>query len=139
MWPISFKNSFSNSDQLLNNDPTHITDISSCSYGKRKKIIDMLNRPRWIKWLHTIFGNNAFTCWANALPASLNNFSANGSFFSVPCLINTHTVHRAENLAAADINGKSDPFCVLELVNERLRTSTEYKTLSPVWNKLFKL
>ena len=53
--------------------------------------------------------------------------------------IYTHTVHRAENLASADINGKSDPFCVLELVNERLRTSTDYKTLSPVWNKLFKL
>lgn len=54
-------------------------------------------------------------------------------------LVFIHTVHRAENLASADINGKSDPFCVLELVNERLRTSTDYKTLSPVWNKLFKL
>ncbi|KAI2807989.1 Multiple C2 and transmembrane domain-containing protein 2 [Blomia tropicalis] len=46
-------------------------------------------------------------------------------------------VYKAENLVAADINGKSDPFCVLELVNERLRTGTEYKTLSPEWNKMF--
>ncbi|XP_054159573.1 multiple C2 and transmembrane domain-containing protein-like [Oppia nitens] len=46
-------------------------------------------------------------------------------------------VYRAENLAAADIGGKSDPFCVLELVNTRLRTHTEYKTLSPDWNKVF--
>ena len=42
-------------------------------------------------------------------------------------------------MVAADINGKSDPFCVLELVNERLRTGTEYKTLSPEWNKMFSL
>ncbi|KAE9550845.1 hypothetical protein FO519_005949 [Halicephalobus sp. NKZ332] len=46
-------------------------------------------------------------------------------------------VFRAEGLASADINGKSDPFCVLELVNARLQTHTEYKTLNPEWNKLF--
>lgn len=46
-------------------------------------------------------------------------------------------VYKAENLVSADINGKSDPFCVLELVNERLRTGTEYKTLCPEWNKVF--
>ena len=40
-------------------------------------------------------------------------------------------------LASADIGGKSDPFCVLELVNSRLQTQTEYKTLSPQWNKIF--
>lgn len=48
-------------------------------------------------------------------------------------------VFKAENLAAADIGGKSDPFCVLELVNARLQTHTEYKTLNPEWNKLFTL
>uniref|UniRef100_A0A1I8A2Y5 C2 domain-containing protein n=1 Tax=Steinernema glaseri TaxID=37863 RepID=A0A1I8A2Y5_9BILA len=46
-------------------------------------------------------------------------------------------VFRAQNLAAADIGGKSDPFAVLELVNARLQTHTEYKTLNPEWNKLF--
>lgn len=46
-------------------------------------------------------------------------------------------VFRAENLAAADFSGKSDPFCVVQLVNARLQTNTEYKTLSPEWNKIF--
>ncbi|XP_047472791.1 multiple C2 and transmembrane domain-containing protein-like isoform X3 [Penaeus chinensis] len=46
-------------------------------------------------------------------------------------------VYRAQGLAAADIGGKSDPFCVLELCNARLQTQTEYKTLSPTWNKIF--
>ena len=46
-------------------------------------------------------------------------------------------VFKAQGLAAADIGGKSDPFAVLELVNARLQTHTEYKTLNPEWNKQF--
>uniref|UniRef100_A0A7E4VRZ0 Multiple C2 and transmembrane domain-containing protein 1 n=1 Tax=Panagrellus redivivus TaxID=6233 RepID=A0A7E4VRZ0_PANRE len=49
----------------------------------------------------------------------------------------TVKVFKAIDLIAADIGGKSDPFCVLEIVNARLQTHTEYKTLNPVWNKLF--
>ncbi|XP_060536438.1 multiple C2 and transmembrane domain-containing protein isoform X3 [Cylas formicarius] len=49
----------------------------------------------------------------------------------------TVKVFKATGLAAADIGGKSDPFCVLELGNARLQTQTEYKTLSPQWNKIF--
>lgn len=49
----------------------------------------------------------------------------------------TVKVYGATGLAAADIGGKSDPFCVLELVNARLQTQTEYKTLTPNWNKIF--
>ncbi len=48
-------------------------------------------------------------------------------------------VFRATGLASADIGGKSDPFCVLQLVNARLQTQTEYKTLNPSWNKIFTL
>ncbi len=48
-------------------------------------------------------------------------------------------VIKAQGLAAADVGGKSDPFCVLELGNERLQTHTEYKTLTPVWDKTFTL
>lgn len=48
-------------------------------------------------------------------------------------------VFRATGLASADIGGKSDPFCVLQLVNARLQTQTEYKTLNPMWNKIFTL
>ncbi|XP_071964600.1 multiple C2 and transmembrane domain-containing protein 1-like isoform X3 [Antedon mediterranea] len=46
-------------------------------------------------------------------------------------------VIRAQNLTAADLGGKSDPFCVLELVNTRLQTQTIYKTLNPDWGKVF--
>ncbi|XP_073960908.1 multiple C2 domain and transmembrane region protein isoform X3 [Choristoneura fumiferana] len=46
-------------------------------------------------------------------------------------------VYGAKGLAAADLGGKSDPFCVLELGNARLQTHTEYKTLTPNWNKIF--
>ncbi|XP_015597885.1 multiple C2 and transmembrane domain-containing protein isoform X2 [Cephus cinctus] len=49
----------------------------------------------------------------------------------------TVKVYRAQGLAAADLGGKSDPFCVLELVNARLQTQTEYKTLAPNWQKIF--
>uniref|UniRef100_A0A7N6B2C8 C2 domain-containing protein n=1 Tax=Anabas testudineus TaxID=64144 RepID=A0A7N6B2C8_ANATE len=46
-------------------------------------------------------------------------------------------VLKATDLIAADLNGKSDPFCVLELGNDRLQTHTVYKTLNPEWNKVF--
>ncbi|KAM6981306.1 multiple C2 and transmembrane domain-containing protein 2 [Aplochiton taeniatus] len=46
-------------------------------------------------------------------------------------------VIKAADLLAADLNGKSDPFCVLELGNGRLQTHTIYKTLNPEWNKVF--
>ncbi|XP_036399869.1 multiple C2 and transmembrane domain-containing protein 2-like [Megalops cyprinoides] len=46
-------------------------------------------------------------------------------------------VIKATDLMAADLNGKSDPFCLLELGNDRLQTHTIYKTLNPEWNKVF--
>lgn len=48
-------------------------------------------------------------------------------------------VLRAQGLSAADIGGKSDPYCVLELGNDRLQTHTVYKTLAPEWHKQFTL
>lgn len=48
-------------------------------------------------------------------------------------------VYRAKGLYAADMGGSSDPFCVLELDNTRVQTQTEYKTLDPVWQKVFVL
>lgn len=49
----------------------------------------------------------------------------------------TVKVFRASGLASADLGGKSDPFCVVELGNARLQTQTEYKTLTPSWQKIF--
>ena len=48
-------------------------------------------------------------------------------------------VFRAGGLLSADINGKSDPFCELQLINQFVQTHTEYKTLSPEWGKVFEL
>jgi Ca2+-dependent lipid-binding protein len=48
-------------------------------------------------------------------------------------------VFKAQGLASADIGGKSDPFCVVELCNDRVLTHTEYKTLTPSWHKVFQL
>ncbi|XP_059128988.1 multiple C2 and transmembrane domain-containing protein 2 isoform X3 [Peromyscus eremicus] len=46
-------------------------------------------------------------------------------------------VLKAADLMAADFSGKSDPFCLLELGNDRLQTHTIYKNLNPEWNKVF--
>lgn len=48
-------------------------------------------------------------------------------------------VLKAADLLAADFSGKSDPFCLLELGNDRLQTHTVYKNLNPEWNKVFTL
>uniref|UniRef100_A0A3P9JGN7 Multiple C2 and transmembrane domain-containing protein 2 n=1 Tax=Oryzias latipes TaxID=8090 RepID=A0A3P9JGN7_ORYLA len=44
---------------------------------------------------------------------------------------------RATDLTSADLNGKSDPYCVLQLGNDRLQSNTVYKNLHPEWNKVF--
>uniref|UniRef100_A0A8C6UM56 Multiple C2 domains, transmembrane 2a n=1 Tax=Neogobius melanostomus TaxID=47308 RepID=A0A8C6UM56_9GOBI len=44
-------------------------------------------------------------------------------------------VVRANDLSSSDLNGKSNPFCVVEVGNSRLQTHTLYKTLNPEWNK----
>lgn len=48
-------------------------------------------------------------------------------------------VFKAQGLHSADIGGKSDPYAVLELTNDRVQTNTEYKTLAPTWQKVFQL
>ncbi|XP_051512806.1 multiple C2 and transmembrane domain-containing protein 2-like [Myxocyprinus asiaticus] len=40
---------------------------------------------------------------------------------------------KATDLSSADISGKSDPFCTLELGNSKLQTHTVSKTLNPEW------
>ncbi|XP_054625887.1 multiple C2 and transmembrane domain-containing protein 2-like isoform X4 [Dunckerocampus dactyliophorus] len=64
-----------------------------------------------------------------SLKRSLNNVTDVG-FLQVKVI-------KATDLLAADLNGKSDPFCVLELGNDRLQTHTVYKSLHPEWNKVF--
>ncbi|KAI4889043.1 hypothetical protein NFI96_023802 [Prochilodus magdalenae] len=44
---------------------------------------------------------------------------------------------KATDLPSTDLNGKSDPFCVLELGNCKLQSQTIYKTLNPEWKTVF--
>ncbi|KAJ0029182.1 hypothetical protein NQD34_004179, partial [Periophthalmus magnuspinnatus] len=44
-------------------------------------------------------------------------------------------VVRANDLSSSDINGKCNPFCVVEVSNSQLQTHTMYKTVNPEWNK----
>jgi len=44
---------------------------------------------------------------------------------------------KAENLRAADRNGKSDPFCVIKLGRESQSTNVIKRTLEPEWNQEF--
>ncbi|GBG29939.1 Multiple C2 and transmembrane domain-containing protein 1 [Hondaea fermentalgiana] len=37
----------------------------------------------------------------------------------------------------ADITGRSDPFVEISLLNTRIRTHVEYRTLNPTWDRLF--
>uniref|UniRef100_UPI0037E9A0C6 multiple C2 and transmembrane domain-containing protein 2 isoform X2 n=1 Tax=Semicossyphus pulcher TaxID=241346 RepID=UPI0037E9A0C6 len=46
-------------------------------------------------------------------------------------------VIRANDLPATDLNGKSNPICVVELGNGKLQTHTVYKTVNPEWHKAF--
>lgn len=52
---------------------------------------------------------------------------------------NTLSNLTALSLFLSFFSGKSDPFCVLELNNDRLQTHTIYKNLNPEWNKVFTL
>ncbi|XP_035012108.1 multiple C2 and transmembrane domain-containing protein 2 isoform X1 [Hippoglossus stenolepis] len=44
-------------------------------------------------------------------------------------------VIKANDLPPTDLNGKSNPLCVIELGNSKLQTHTIYKTVNPEWNK----
>ncbi|XP_041826067.1 multiple C2 and transmembrane domain-containing protein 1-like isoform X3 [Melanotaenia boesemani] len=68
----------------------------------------------------------------------LKRYGVRGSFSNLKDVgVVQVKVLRAEGLMAADVTGKSDPFCVLELNNDRLQTHTVYKNLHPEWNKVF--
>ncbi|KAL0977999.1 hypothetical protein UPYG_G00164490 [Umbra pygmaea] len=67
----------------------------------------------------------------------LENYSLKQSFINLKDVgLLQVKVLSACDLLAADLNGKSDPFCVLELGNDTLQTHTVYRTLNPDWNTL---
>ncbi|KAK6192279.1 hypothetical protein SNE40_003776 [Patella caerulea] len=49
-------------------------------------------------------------------------------------------IAEAKNLLPKDLNGKSDPYCVIKVDNEIIsRTATVYKNLEPLWGEEFTL
>lgn len=42
-------------------------------------------------------------------------------------------------MAARDVGGSSDPYCVISVDNKTVKTKVIKKTLNPVWNEKFKL
>lgn len=48
------------------------------------------------------------------------------------------TIISAEDLKPMDFNGKSDPYCIVEMGNQTQKTLSKPKTLNPVWNETFK-
>eukprot|EP01097_Dermamoeba_algensis_P002740 TRINITY_DN2081_c0_g1_i1.p1 TRINITY_DN2081_c0_g1~~TRINITY_DN2081_c0_g1_i1.p1 ORF type:complete len:340 (-),score=74.71 TRINITY_DN2081_c0_g1_i1:750-1769(-) len=48
------------------------------------------------------------------------------------------TVKGAKDLPALDVNGKSDPFCVIKFATKEEKTKIIKKELNPVWNQSFK-
>ena len=49
------------------------------------------------------------------------------------------SVISASGLRAADMTGTSDPFTVVELGNQRLRTRTLARSLEPIWEEMMGL
>ena len=52
----------------------------------------------------------------------------------------TVVIEKASNLPALDRNGKSDPYCKVQLISQptlKFKTKVLYKTLDPVWDDSF--
>eukprot|EP00475_Leptophrys_vorax_P022775 TRINITY_DN3098_c2_g1_i2.p1 TRINITY_DN3098_c2_g1~~TRINITY_DN3098_c2_g1_i2.p1 ORF type:complete len:382 (-),score=102.99 TRINITY_DN3098_c2_g1_i2:102-1247(-) len=52
------------------------------------------------------------------------------------CVYNIHLI-QGENLVAKDLNGLSDPFCVITVGSVKKRSRTVERTLNPAWDQTF--
>ncbi|XP_032297398.1 multiple C2 and transmembrane domain-containing protein 1 [Coturnix japonica] len=92
-----------------------ISDLSVNSLEDPKEREEILKRYVWSSLL-------PFVC---EMFASINTkYWRKKSKYYIPCILTMFI-------------GKSDPFCVVELNNDRLLTHTVYKNLNPEWNKIF--
>eukprot|EP00164_Ancoracysta_twista_P009209 GFYU01013555.1.p1 GENE.GFYU01013555.1~~GFYU01013555.1.p1 ORF type:complete len:530 (+),score=138.25 GFYU01013555.1:166-1755(+) len=79
--------------------------------------------------LITMSPSRRHSLWVYALAATSGEKLQVGKTF-------IHVVS-AKGLPAADANGKSDPYCVLELGEETQKTKIIFKNLNPVWDESF--
>ncbi|KAH9520453.1 Multiple C2 and transmembrane domain-containing protein 1 [Bulinus truncatus] len=125
-----------------------VIDLSKLDKEKTHTIVQPLeDGAGTIKLLLTVsgtYGVEMASDLANYTPSAMNkdslvhNYSMLKSFSNLNDIGHLEVkVFRAHGLQSADFGGLSDPFCVLELVNDRVQTQTEYKTLNPEWSKVF--
>ncbi|XP_055882633.1 multiple C2 and transmembrane domain-containing protein 1-like isoform X5 [Biomphalaria glabrata] len=125
-----------------------VIDLSKLEKEKTHTIVQPLeDGAGTVKLLLTIsgtYGVEMASDLSNYTPNAINkdsivnNYSLLNSFRNINDIGHLEVkVFRAHGLQAADFGGLSDPFCVLELVNDRVQTQTEYKTLNPEWSKVF--
>eukprot|EP01117_Protostelium_nocturnum_P007206 TRINITY_DN2579_c0_g3_i1.p1 TRINITY_DN2579_c0_g3~~TRINITY_DN2579_c0_g3_i1.p1 ORF type:complete len:1547 (-),score=508.88 TRINITY_DN2579_c0_g3_i1:59-4699(-) len=98
------------------------TQVDSHPYYNRKNFKSMEEYELWWKK-----ERNSIVDIANRIVLSDNSFL--GTLFL--------KVVEAENLAAKDMNGFSDPYVIMTINTQRAKTKTKKKTLSPVWNENF--
>ena len=48
-------------------------------------------------------------------------------------------VLNGRGLASKDINGFSDPYCILKIKEQKFKTEVKKKTLNPSWFEMFTL
>ncbi|XP_060779957.1 multiple C2 and transmembrane domain-containing protein 2 isoform X3 [Neoarius graeffei] len=118
--------------------PANTTQIHNVNTGKGRLVVLVTLNPCSgvsITDLGSTTSENPFTSESNLKKYSLMNTLDNlqdVGYLQVKVL-------RAADLLSTDLNGKSDPFCVLELGNSKLQTQTIHKSLNPEWRTAFTL
>ncbi|CAL8355638.1 unnamed protein product [Lota lota] len=122
-------------------------DLSLVEENQRQLYTHVLNPGKG----RLVFLVTLTPCWGvsvgDILAAPLQQYDERKTIQDRLSLLNSHKslrevgflqvkVLKATDLPA-DINGKNNPFCLIELGNSRLQTQTILKTLNPEWNKVF--
>ncbi|XP_040894047.1 multiple C2 and transmembrane domain-containing protein 2 isoform X2 [Toxotes jaculatrix] len=123
-------------------------DLSRLSFNERQLYTHVLDPGKG----RLVFLVTLRPCWGVSISdtdgAPLEKPDEKGSVVEKFSLKNSHKcvgevgflqvkVIKGNDLSATDLNGKSNPLCVVELGNSKLQTHTVYKTLNPEWNKAF--
>jgi len=91
------------------------------------KAPSVADKEKWVVMLDTAI-NNYFSVEQQKQRAKIKKFSEIAGHLEI-------LVVQGSNLASRDANGLSDPFCILELLDEQRETNCIEKTLNPVWEQ----
>ena len=121
---------------------------SLCAEAEERKKERIANHIKWIKviekhglpWFNDVPDGDVLTCveairnTKKAIQARFHGWQSSLAA-SLPVKIRVKDIHIVD-MAAMDLGGTSDPFCVLEMGGNRNTTSVIKETLSPVWKDL---